>query len=137
MSSNARWRRLKIVEALTSGKTVELMGGLRNALERGETLEKAKKSFISAGYTEAEVDDATRKLKNTEPEVESKPKTVTNPNPTNPNPTNPNPTKSLPASQNPKLKKHLSKFFIITASIIVVIILVGAAIFGLYWNKIF
>ena len=132
MPSNARWRRLKIVEALTSGKTVELMGGLRNALERGETLEKAKKSFISAGYTEAEVDDATRKLKNTEPEVESKPKTVTNPNPTNPNP-----TKSLPASQNPKLKKHLSKFFIITASIIVVIILVGAAIFGLYWDKIF
>jgi len=33
----------------------EIIGGIRNALDRGESEEKAIKSFIAAGYNEKEV----------------------------------------------------------------------------------
>lgn len=33
----------------------EIIGGLKNALDRGESIEKAVKSFVSAGYNPAEV----------------------------------------------------------------------------------
>ncbi len=33
----------------------EILGGLKNALERGDSLEKAAQSFINAGYNPAEV----------------------------------------------------------------------------------
>mgnify|MGYP001581694869 CR=1 FL=1 len=36
----------------------DILGGLRNALERGETLEQARQSFINSGYPEKEVDEA-------------------------------------------------------------------------------
>ncbi len=38
----------------------DIQGGLRNAMERGDSLEKAIKSFVSAGYSEAEVRDAAK-----------------------------------------------------------------------------
>jgi len=40
----------------------ELIGGLRNAIERGCSLEEAKRSFISAGYSSAEVEEASQYL---------------------------------------------------------------------------
>ncbi len=36
----------------------EIIGGLRNALDRGESIEKAMQSFINAGYSAAEVREA-------------------------------------------------------------------------------
>ena len=38
----------------------DIIAGLKNAVERGESLEKAKQSFISAGYPPAEVEAASR-----------------------------------------------------------------------------
>jgi len=35
-----------------------IAGGLKNALERGDSLEKAKATFINAGYSKEEVDQA-------------------------------------------------------------------------------
>ncbi len=40
----------------------ELLGGLRNALEHGASLEKAIQSFISAGYNPQEVQEAAHGL---------------------------------------------------------------------------
>ena len=40
----------------------ELIGGLKNALERGYTLDSAVQSFINAGYNPIEVNDAARYL---------------------------------------------------------------------------
>lgn len=40
----------------------DIKGGLRNAVERGESLEKAKQSFINAGYNSLEVEQAARGL---------------------------------------------------------------------------
>ena len=38
----------------------EIIGGLKNALERGETLERAKSTFINAGYNKDEVEEAAK-----------------------------------------------------------------------------
>ena len=40
----------------------EIIGGLRNAIERGATLEQAMRSFISAGYSQTEVQAAAELL---------------------------------------------------------------------------
>ena len=39
-----------------------IIGGLKNAIERGSSLEKAKSTFISAGYDENDVEEAARTL---------------------------------------------------------------------------
>lgn len=40
----------------------DIVGGLRNALERGTSLEQAIRSFMNAGYREADVRDAAKLL---------------------------------------------------------------------------
>lgn len=40
----------------------DIIAGLRNAVERGEPIEKAKQSFISAGYPKEEVEAAANLL---------------------------------------------------------------------------
>ncbi len=40
----------------------DIIAGLKNALERGSTLEKAVESFINAGYSPAEVKEAAQSL---------------------------------------------------------------------------
>ncbi len=40
----------------------DIIGGLKNAIERGESIENAIQSFISAGYPENEVRQAARGL---------------------------------------------------------------------------
>lgn len=42
----------------------DLYGGLRNALEHGASLDQAIKSFMNAGYPEAEVREAAQALDN-------------------------------------------------------------------------
>jgi hypothetical protein len=43
----------------------ELIAGLKNALERKQSLDQAMQSFINAGYNEAEVREASRSFQNT------------------------------------------------------------------------
>ncbi len=40
----------------------DIFGGLRNAVENGDSVEEAVQSFINAGYPESEVLEASRKL---------------------------------------------------------------------------
>lgn len=40
----------------------DIVGGLRNALERGASLEQAIRSFMNAGYAETDVRDAAKLL---------------------------------------------------------------------------
>ena len=40
----------------------ELVGGIKNGLERGEPMPKIKQSFINAGYKIEEVENAVRKV---------------------------------------------------------------------------
>jgi len=46
MPPNARWESSKIVIPSVPNQEEKLIGGLKNALDRGETLAKAKQSLI-------------------------------------------------------------------------------------------
>lgn len=45
----------------------DLIAALRNALERGETLEEAKISLINAGYKKEEIEEASREIEKIRP----------------------------------------------------------------------
>ena len=51
------------MNSLEDNKVIELIGGIKNALNRGETLENAIQSLKNAGYNEVEVIEASKKLK--------------------------------------------------------------------------
>jgi hypothetical protein len=133
----------KIVE----DRSEEIMGGIKNALERGQNLETAKKSFLNAGYTLEEVNLAAQKSNASPTRV-----VQTGPPPTqqlHPSPAQkPVPvkktlfTKAAPAPQvevntvsGPK--KKFSKRLVIAIITVSALILIGAAILGLYWDSIF
>jgi len=134
MSSNARWESIEIVGPLNPNREQDLIGGLKNAMERGEPMEKAKQSFINAGYQPSEVTAAAQKTPVVSPVVT--PTTSTQPTTkkekpvesTQPTPTTPN---------QPTVKKQASKKFIIILTMIGGLILAGAALLGIFWDKIF
>ncbi len=95
----------------------EISGGLKNALDRGEPLSKAKQSFINAGYTPREVQEATQMIRSSP---------MQNVKPLSPSISQPTP-----------IKQSSSKKTIIIIAIIGVVILIGALVFGLFWNKLF
>ncbi|NPE26974.1 hypothetical protein HNV12_03145 [Methanococcoides sp. SA1] len=112
----------------------ELSGGIKNALERGETLAKAKQSFLNSGYKPQEIEAAVRNMASSTQPIRQP--LVPGAQPGQPTPTQPN--QQMPAQPGqPQSKKSVSKTFIIIASIIAVIVLGVAAFLGLYWNKIF
>jgi len=122
--SNGRWRRFKIVVPInTDDKERELMSGLRNALERGETLKKAMQSFVNAGYDSRVVFAAAKKINNISQPISTQISTPA--------------TKSLPTISASDLKGKSSKKLIIISVIVSVIILAGATILGIFWNRFF
>ena len=128
-------------------KSKELIGGLKNALERGENIQKAKKSFVNAGYNIQDVENAARQIsgapipQQTIPS-RSQPIKQTQQNQTNKpqkNQSKQTQQKIIQKNSNPlseKPKKPLPKILIIIMIIISVLILIGAAVLGLYWDKI-
>ncbi|MFH1291265.1 MAG: hypothetical protein ABIH79_01785 [archaeon] len=136
MSSNARWRCVKIVEPLNSNRYLELVGGLKNAFERGESFAKAKQSFINAGYKSSEVEAAAQEMRKSisptaQPPVipvETKKSTLN---------IKKSRMKKLPMT--PKThstrKKDISNILIVALIIVSILILVGATILGLFWDK--
>ena len=127
MSSNGRWRRIKIVEPTPSkpapSKAKEISGGIKNALDRGEPLEKAKQTFINAGYTPQEVQEAAQ-MAGPAPVQAAKP-------------LNPEQAPGAPATPTAPAKKTTSKKTIIILSIVGAVVLVAALVIGLFWDKLF
>ena len=137
MSPNARRRHFKIVITPVPNREEKLIGGLKNALDRGETLAKAKQSFINAGYKPAEITAVAQKIP-TATSVIGKQITASSETPTKPQGA-PAEVNFLPV--NPTVmtgqQKTLSKKFIIILISIAVVILIGAAVLGIFWNEIF
>lgn len=123
MPSYGRWRHIKIVVSQNNpSRAQEISGGIKNALNRGENLTKAKQSFINAGYTPQEVQAATRRIR-------SKPLQETKPlNPSQP---------QSAQSQQVQTQTTFSKKTIIILSVIGAAILITALVLGLFWDKIF
>ena len=126
MSSHGRWKGVKIVGPLDPNREKELIGGIKNALERGENIEKAKQSFISAGYRPEEVTAAIQKTPSRNPPTPTeKPKEIPL-------------SKIIPGTNKlaPPPKKK-SKLILIIIIIISILILIGAGLLGVFWNSLF
>jgi uncharacterized membrane protein YvbJ len=98
---------------------------LKNALERGENLSKAKQSFLNAGYTSQEINAAVQKIPNT-----------------NRQPLRPLNQQSVPQPlSNPKTPQQtsqkISKKTLIIIAVVGIIVILIALILGLFWNKLF
>ena len=120
MPSHGRWRRSKIVAPLPS-RAQEIVGGITNALNRGETLAKAKQTFINGGYKPQEVQAATQLIK-------SKPVQIAKPL---------NPSEQTPQPELPLQQQKFSKKTTIILSVIGAVIIIIALVLGLFWDKIF
>ena len=127
MSPHARWRNLRIVNPTNANREEELAGGLKNALERGETILKAKQSFLNSGYGTQEIQNAIQKIHPISAQIK-KPTIQQNQAQTLPNQT--------PLQKQTPTKKHSSTTVIILV-IIGVIILITALTLGLFWERIF
>jgi hypothetical protein len=124
----------------------DILGGLKNALERGENINKAIASLISAGYSEKEVKEAanfllggTPNLKqstNNLPQVQKKAQNLQTPIKKFPQPRinqNSLPVNSLPTSK-VVVEKKKGKGKIIILSIIL-FILVCILVFSIIFSK--
>jgi hypothetical protein len=100
----------------------DLIGGLRNALDRGEQIQKAMQSFINAGYTAQEVELAARKLEE-DPSGTQGPPTENGSNP-------------LPQIQ-PGEKKSSKKWLIITLAVLTVLVLFGLSMIFVFRDSLF
>jgi hypothetical protein len=104
-------------------------------MERGEPLARAKQSFVNAGYSPAEVAAAVQRLPATISPVSRE---VASPTPEAvPTPTQQE--KALPTTSSPvpPTKKKSSKMLIILLSILGGVILIGAALMGIFYDQLF
>ena len=111
-------------------KSQELISGLRNALERGESLEMAKQSFVNAGYNKKDIEMAAKQVSDSRiisPLVQQSISKTEN--------FKSQSDSQIPSSQQPR--KKTSKTLIIVLIIISVLVLIGSSLLGLYWEKIF
>lgn len=104
-----------------------LIGGIRNALQRGQNPNQIKQSFINAGYSQQEVEQAFQ-LANSKPVSSVDKKNTTEQKDAN--------SKYKKLGKVPEVKGKSKLFWIIGISIGVVILVV-ALLLGLFWDKLF
>jgi hypothetical protein len=125
---------MSIIPTLTSSEapvSLILVGGIKNALERGDTLQKARQSFISAGYKPEEVEAAIQRVPTKKLEAQNQMISASQLIQ----------TKAQEFSQLPSNTKQSSSegpsiAFKIILAIGVILILTASALLGLFWNKI-
>ena len=108
MSFNDGWRNIRNMN--------ELMGAIKNALERGQSMESARQSLANAGYKQEEIEEA---LKSDTPAIsmiqaDSK----------------------YPALPTLKSEKKKSNTGLIISIVLALLIVISAGILGLYWDKV-
>jgi len=135
MSPNGRREGSKIVAPLTPNREAEIAGGLKNALDRGEPLTKAKQSFLNAGYKPAEIAAAVQKMPAASSQISN---TVKDSRETKTPEAQPKPeAQAATTTKMPGQPKKLSKKFIIILVSSAALILILAALLGIFWDKLF
>jgi hypothetical protein len=129
-------------------KAEGLEGGLKNALARGYNLEEAKKSFVNSGYEASEVEEAASKIEHHMHPVTSENHQPIKPAPKHQAETNTSPqapphqaisttqTQRLPENNN-FAEKKVSKKLIVVLVVIGALVIIGAALLGIFWDKLF
>ena len=121
----------------------ELTGGIKNALERGEDINKIKQSFINAGYSQRDVDSSVAEIQSQstqQPQAhpqENLPQKAP-PKSLSPTPNRlPSQLRKLPQQTPKKQQPQRFPVWLIVVIILSVLILIGAALLGFYWDKLF
>ena len=139
------------MEAVEEDKEEEILGGLKNAMGRGETLQMARLSFLNAGYKPHIVDLAASRISGqgvSVVEQQPVPQAANIPAPQAPNvaPQAPNVAPANlnlyaqrpPAQQGQMVRKRAIPYWAIIMMLIMSLgILVGAGVLGLFWDKLF
>ena len=129
MPFNGRRKKLKIVAPQAPAREDVLIGGLKNAIERGETLQKAAQSFLNAGYSKEEVSAATTKI----PALNIQQKAPIAPVKTS-KPLN-QPVKQVPKNVVVPPKKQASKTMKILLITISALVLIGVVLLIISWLR--
>jgi len=109
-----------------------LTGAIKNALQKGESLDQAIQSFINAGYSKEEVNKSINEINS---QVGYKQEASPVINPVGDMQENKSKFKELPVMMSKINKKSYVLYIFI--GIISILILIGAGLLGLYWNKLF
>ena len=141
MPLNERRRNFKIVDNENKSEN-ELIGGIKNALERGENPEKTKQSFLNAGYKKQEIEKAINHVMQISPQSLPQKEEVQQPKPS-PTPaqtqTNQPPTPTQQNNQTQQIpqqpQKKFSKLWIIVMIVLAIVVIGGAALLALFWDK--
>ncbi len=142
MPSYERWWHIKNI--MEEDNIEELRGAIKNALEHRQDITKVKQTFINAGYEPKKVEQATKNIfPQPQPKLQSTLRKILpselKPKQAPPQPQTPEPQsqfqEQIPLQSQDQPKK--SKTMIIILIIISVIVLIGAALLGLFWDSIF
>lgn len=124
----------------------ELTGGIKNAMERKEPVEKIRRSFINAGYSPQEVEQALQEANSIfsapsavqvqkPAQILEKPQQAEKPTIQQPAQPQPSQFNQLPTTPQIQTKKERQVPFL-AIGILCALILLGAALFGIYWDQI-
>jgi hypothetical protein len=105
----------------------EIAGGLINAVERGQDLEKAMRSFANAGYDIKSINEAAQQMAGISPQPQQD---------HNPENKEGKTIQKLPTEFVISTKKT-NKKVIIVLMVISALFLVSAGLLGLFWDKLF
>jgi hypothetical protein len=130
-------------ETVSSTKEEEIIGGLTNAIKRGESLDQARGTFLNAGYPPEIVNMAARRLMGGEAELAPQTTSSGEAPASNLNLYAQQQNKPIPQAA-PRQKTVVVKksspvpyWAVVLMLLIAVGILVGAGVLGLYWHKLF
>lgn len=121
---------------LRSSEAEEIIGGLVNAVERGETLQNAMQTFVNAGYDPQFLFKVSERAYY-DGEIPVKEDLLNNDNP-----------KAIENNKDSKKKNkkklklfnfedNKKKLYIILMVVVSIFVLVGALLLGLFWSKLF
>ena len=124
---------------MTENNVDEIAESMRNSLERGISLEKIKLSFINAGYNIQSIEKAAQmiQLSFQTPIIQKPAPPQQILKPVKLQPRQPEQKAEVLQVEPVQIQSQKSNFWIIILVIASILILVGAALLGLYWNSIF
>lgn len=103
----------------------EIVAGLRNAIERGQSIQQAMQSMANAGYQTNEIQEASKYVNlGATGLMQQAPKAYVSQEQYSPNPENP----TLPEKQNPITKPSTSKTKVIILSLFLILLLAGLGV---------
>ena len=136
MSSYERWRSFKIVEEVSApqGREKDIIGGVKNALERGQSLQEVKQSFLNSGYRSEEIEAAVQMV----PQITSKiSKLLVGAEPSKDSKKKMAKERKVKNKEEPEEKAGASKGLVIGLIIMSLLVVGGGIFMFFFWEQLF